>query len=159
LVVSSEGRNQESRFGEDGDAFDFDEGVEGEPSDLDGGAGGFVATEFFIVDDVHSHEVVHGFEEHGGFGDVFEGEALGFKDGLDILEDLAGLAVDIVGDDFLFGGADGDLARAEEEVSSAGGVRVWAHGSGRFGCVDELHSIRKAECGGECKGWGRRSIR
>src|SRR5579864_5936947 len=73
------------------DDFDFHQRVLGKARDLYGGARGRRGGEITSVDFVHSSEVVHVLEKHGGLDDVMEVGAAGLKDSFDVFENALGL--------------------------------------------------------------------
>ncbi len=108
-----------------GDGVDFDEHVFGKADDLYGGAGWRGFRERFGVDCVHGGEVVHVFEEDGGFYDVAEIRAASRQDGFQIFQHLPGLRFNPVRNR-AGGWMERDLPGAIERIADLDGLRIGA---------------------------------
>ena len=144
-----------------GDHLDLHEGTEGKAGDGYGGPRGFVSLELLFVDVIHFGEIRHALEEDGGLGHILKGEALAGEQGTDVGKDLPGLAFHVGAGNLAFGGINGDLAGAVEELllRQFCCLGVGADGlGGTGGVVDQIHKAsmkgkdepgRKLLCSGE----------
>lgn len=86
---------------------------------------------------VHGSEVRHVGEEDGGLNHIVERSAGLGEDGLDVLDRLAGLGLD-VGGHLAVGGVDGKLTGYKDQVAGLYGLAIGADCAGGVGRFDFL---------------------
>jgi len=121
-----------------GYGLDLHPAPEGEGGDLDGGAGRRVGLEELTVDLVHAGELVDVLEEDRAFDHVLQARASGLEDGLEVLQGLVSLALDVGSGEVLGSRTNAQLAGGEDEIAQADALGIGADGGRRLAGGDDL---------------------
>jgi len=129
--------NYDSDLGND---FDFDQHVTRQSRGFDRGARGKsvgVVRKKRRVHRIHGREIVHVLEKDGGFDNLAQAAASGFKNSFQVSDGSLRLFLDAAGNNLPGDGIDPTLSSGEDEVADTDTLRIRADGGRRtIGCDD-----------------------
>jgi len=86
---------------------------------------------------IHGCEIVHVFQEDGGFDDLAQAAAPGFEHGFQVCNGSLRLFLDAAGNNLPGDGVEPTLASGEDKVADAYTLRIRADGGRRTVCCDD----------------------